>query len=78
MPTALLPQQRRRGLNDPKHPKVVRIKQRANVRLGRLLDRAHQGVAGIVDNDIEPAEAPVSLRNRLTHLFWVRDVECKR
>jgi hypothetical protein len=31
-----------------------------------------------VDNDVEPAEVTVSLHNRLTHLFWVRDVKGKR
>ena len=78
MPSTLLPQQRQRGLDDPKHPKVVRLEQSANVVLARLPNRAHQGVPSIVENDIEPAEVPVSLRNRLTHLFWVRDVERKR
>jgi hypothetical protein len=63
MPTALLPQQRQRGLNDPKHPKVVRLEQSANVSLACLLNRAHQGVTRIVENDVELAEMPVSLRN---------------
>jgi hypothetical protein len=66
MPAALLPQQRQSGLNDPEHPKVVRLEQSANVSLARFLYRAHQGVPGVVDNDVELAEVPVSL---LPHLF---------
>lgn len=68
MPTALLPQHRQRGSNDPKHPKIVRLEQSAN----------DQGITGIVENDVEPAEVPVSSRNPLTHLFRVRDVKRKR
>jgi hypothetical protein len=70
MTSARSSQQRQRGLNDPKHSKVVRIKESTDVRPARFLD---QGVTGIVENDVELAEMPVCLRDRLTHLFWVRD-----
>ena len=35
---------------------LVRIKESTDVRLARFLDRVHQGVTGIVENDVELAE----------------------
>ena len=70
-----MPQQGQGRLDHPKHPKVVRIEQSANVGLARLLNRADEGVTGIVENNVQPAEVLVGLRNRLPHLFGVRYIK---
>ena len=71
MPAALLPQQRQGSLDHPKHPKIVRIKQSANVSLARLFNRADEGITSIVENNVQLAGVSVGLRNYLPHLFGV-------
>ena len=75
MAAALLPQQRQGGLNDPKRTKVVCVKLRADIRLARFLNRPDQRVAGIVDDNVQPAKVRVGLLNRLLHLISIRHVE---
>jgi hypothetical protein len=41
----------------------------------RLLNRADEVVTGIVENNVQPAEVLVGLRNRLPHLFGVRYIK---
>ncbi len=53
---ALLAQVRQRGLDHPHRAEQVGFELVAQFPLGQLLDRADLGVAGVVHDDVEPAE----------------------
>ena len=78
MPAALLAQQGQRGLDHRERAEEVRFEFRADLRLGRLFDRAQKGIARIVDHHIQPPEVGVSLRNDGLDLFTPGHVERQR
>ena len=55
---------RQRGLGDPQRAEDVRLDLVARLLLGQLLDEAELPVAGVVDDDVEPAEVVVRLLDR--------------
>ncbi len=61
MPAALRPQERQRGLRHPQRAEHVGLDLVARLGLGQLLDEAEVAVAGVVDDDVEPAEVVVGL-----------------
>jgi hypothetical protein len=63
------------GLNDSELTEVVRVKQSADVCLVCLLNRADQGVTGVVEDDVKPTEMRVSLLNDLPDLIGIGHVE---
>lgn len=71
MPAALLPEQGWRSLNDQKRAEEVRLEQRVNVSLAGFLNRTYQGVPCVIENDVQPAERRVGLRNGLPYLFII-------
>ena len=55
---------RQRGLGDPQRAEHVGLDLVARLGLGELLDEAELAVAGVVDDDVEPAEVVVGLLDR--------------
>jgi hypothetical protein len=49
-------QVRQHGLADPQRTEEVDLELGSRLRLGELLEHAHGHGAGIVDDDVEPAE----------------------
>ncbi len=61
---ALLAQERQRRLRHPHRAEDVGLHLVAELLLGQLLDEAEVAVAGVVDDDVEPAEVRVRLLRR--------------
>ncbi len=72
---ALRAHDRQRRLRHPQRAEHVGLDLRAGFLLADLLDRAELAVAGIVDDDVEPAEASVRLGDRRIDGALVVDVE---
>ena len=75
---ALLAQERQRGLGHPERAEQVGLDLVAGVGLAELLDHAELPVAGVVDDDVEPAEVLVRLRDGGEVGRAVGDVERER
>ncbi len=78
MSAALGPQVRQRGLGHPQRAEDVGLDLVACLLLGQLLDEAEVAVAGVVDDDVEPAEVVVRLLDRGEVRVAVGDVELDR
>ncbi|GAA2784821.1 hypothetical protein GCM10020219_065420 [Nonomuraea dietziae] len=78
MPRALLAQVGQRGLDHPHRAEQVGLQLVAQVLLGQLLDRAHLGVAGVVDDDVEAAEVFLGPLDALKDGGLVGDVQLQR
>ena len=78
MTAALLPEYGQRRLDHADHAHEIGLELRADVRFGRFLNRGHQRIARVVEDDIELAEMRVGLRHRVLDLGNVRHVECQR
>ena len=77
-PLPLRPQQRQRCLNDGNGPVHIRLVHRPDFVQAGFLNRADQGIAGIVEYDIEPTKVRVGLRDSFFHLLGVRDIQRQR
>jgi hypothetical protein len=75
---SLLAHDRQRRLRDPEGAEEVRLQLVADVGLAQLLDEAEVAVAGVVDDDVEPAEALVRLLDGCDVRVAVGDVEGDR
>src|ERR1700678_1522806 len=75
MSAALSPQQRQSSTEDTDHPEIVRVEQVADLLVACFLHGREQADTGIVDKNVQPAEARERLRNHLPHLFGIGDVE---
>ena len=62
-------------MNDPELTEVVRVKQSTHVCLVCFLNRADQGVTGVVEDYVKPAEMRVSLLNGFPDLIGIDHVE---
>ena len=69
---------RQRRLCHPERTEEVRLELAADVGLAHLLDEAEVAVAGVVDDDVEPAEAIVRLLHGGEVRVAVGDVEGDR
>ena len=67
MPGSLRTQVRQRGLHDPQRSEQIRLELRAGLSLGGLLDGGEQPEAGVVDDDVEPAEVFVACTHGVDH-----------
>jgi hypothetical protein len=67
-----------RGLGDEQGAEHVGVELRPGLGLGDLLDHAELAVAGIVDDDVEPAVAVVGVLHRGEDGVPVGDVELQR
>ena len=77
-PEPCVAQERQRGLGDPQRAEQVGLELVAGVGLAELLDHAELAVAGVVDDDVEPAEVLVRLRDGGEVGVAVGDVELER
>ena len=78
VPAPLGTQDREGRLRDPEGPEEVRLDLRARLGLREFLDHAEEPVAGVVDDDVEPAELRVRLRHGLERRRAIGDVERDR
>ena len=74
---ALLAQEWKRGLSDPQRPEQVRLDLLARLTLAELLDHAELPVAGVVDDDVQPAEVLVRAADALERRRAVGHVQRK-
>ena len=77
-PAALLAQQRDRRLGDVVDAPEVRLELGAEIGVVRRLDGRHVGVAGVVDDHVDPAEAVAGGGQRLPCLGGIGHVEAER
>ncbi len=75
MSAALCPQVRQSRLRDPEGTEQVGLQLVAELLLADLLDHPELAVAGVVDDDVEPAEVLVRPGDRVERRGPVGDVE---
>ena len=74
----LLAQERQRSANDVKHAEDICLKLGADFGFGRLLDRANQSIAGIVEDNVETPELRMGRGDRARDLIGIGDVDGER
>ena len=77
MSTSLRPQERQRRLNDGKRAEDIRLEICTNILDRRLFNRAHEAVAGIAQDHVQPAKVLVGAIDGLEHRVTIRDIELK-
>jgi hypothetical protein len=75
---ALFAQKRQRRLSKGDCAEDVGLEDGSHLGEARLLDRTHEAVAGVAQDNIEPSKAAMGGRDRLKHRITVGHVDAQR